>query len=174
MRRFRRGCQAEATSKPWSPTAAKSIAPLEVTPSGGSHEPLRVRACLTLLFAPRRSSTVARHILRPGENPLHPTTPAPAAKAEFATPLKGEGDGPGDPGHFEFRPEAEGNRHHLQDQEHVLGADRDAQDGRVLVREGKMVSTDTQRYRQPFQPGEVIEMTTHAPATGTRGLEQER
>ena len=29
---------------------------------------------------------------------------------------------------------------------------------------GKMVSTDTQRHRQPFLPGEVIEMTTRAPA----------
>ena len=29
---------------------------------------------------------------------------------------------------------------------------------------GKMVSTDTQRYKQPFQPGEIIELTMHAPA----------
>jgi hypothetical protein len=29
-----------------------------------------------------------------------------------------------------------------------------------------MVSSDTQRYLKPFQPGEIIEMTTHAPATG--------
>ena len=29
-----------------------------------------------------------------------------------------------------------------------------------------MVSTDTQRYKQPFQPGAIIEMTTHAPASG--------
>jgi hypothetical protein len=28
----------------------------------------------------------------------------------------------------------------------------------------KMVSSDIQRYKQPFQAGDVIEMTTHAPA----------
>lgn len=30
---------------------------------------------------------------------------------------------------------------------------------------GKMVSSDTQRWRQPFGPGEIIEMTTRSPAT---------
>ena len=40
---------------------------------------------------------------------------------------------------------------------------------------GKMVSTDTQRYKQPFQPGRIIEMTTHAPADGEPGgMDQER
>ena len=34
---------------------------------------------------------------------------------------------------------------------------------------GKMVSTDTQRHKQPFLPGEVIEMTTHAPRPGVTG-----
>jgi hypothetical protein len=28
---------------------------------------------------------------------------------------------------------------------------------------GKLVSTDTQRHRQPFMPGEIIEITTRAP-----------
>ena len=30
----------------------------------------------------------------------------------------------------------------------------------------KMVSTDTKRYMQPFRPGEIIEVTTRAPADG--------
>jgi hypothetical protein len=37
---------------------------------------------------------------------------------------------------------------------------------------GNVASTDTQRHRQPLQPGEVVEMTTRAPATpgvGTGG-----
>ncbi|MGH9373507.1 MAG: hypothetical protein ACRD15_18455, partial [Vicinamibacterales bacterium] len=29
---------------------------------------------------------------------------------------------------------------------------------------GKLVSSDTQRHRQPFTPGETIEMTTKSPA----------
>ena len=96
-----------------------------------------------------------------------PTTPAPAAKAGFVTPIKGEALIQVLPGTSKFDPKTKevvttykvknmssAPIAMLKLDEYWYGKDR------------KMVSTDTKRYMQPFRPGEVIEMTTRAPADG--------
>ena len=92
-----------------------------------------------------------------------PTTPAPAAKAKFATPLKGQAtiDVMQSPSKFVgkeivtvFKIKNTSNAPIA-----LLKIDEYWYD-----KGGKMVSSDTQRYRQPFLPGEVIEMTTKSPA----------
>ena len=99
--------------------------------------------------------------------PAAPTpTQAPAAKAGFVTPLKGDAAIQVLPGTSKYDPK---NKEVittykiknmspapialLKLEEYWYGKD------------GKVVSTDTQRYKSPFQPGEIIEITTHAPAT---------
>lgn len=98
--------------------------------------------------------------------PAAPTTPAPAAKAKFATPVKGEAA-------IQVIPGA--SKIDLKNKEIVstykVKNMSKAPIAMLTVVEywyskGEVVSTDTQRYKQPFQPGEVIEITTHAPAKG--------
>ena len=95
--------------------------------------------------------------------PAAPTTPAPAARAKFATPIKGDAA-----------------VQVIQTPSKFLGKEivttykiKNMSSGPIALlkideywydKGGKMVSTDTQRYRQPFQPGEIIEISTHAPA----------
>lgn len=93
-------------------------------------------------------------------------TPAPAAKAGFVTPLKGEGTVQVLPGTSKFDPK-------LKEVVTTYKIKNTSSAPIALLKldeywydKGKMVSTDTQRYRQPFQPGEIIEVTTHAPAAG--------
>jgi len=92
--------------------------------------------------------------------------PAPAAKAGFVTPLKGEGTVQVLPGVSKFDPK-------LKEVVTTYKIKNTSSAPIALLKldeywydKGKMVSTDTQRYRQPFQPGEIIEVTTHAPAPG--------
>jgi hypothetical protein len=94
--------------------------------------------------------------------------PAPAAKAGFVTPLKGEATIQVIPGTSKFDPKAKEivTTYKLKNTSSAPIALLKI-DEYWYEKGGKMVSTDTQRYRQPFQPGEVIEVTTHAPATGS-------
>jgi hypothetical protein len=99
--------------------------------------------------------------------PAAPTTPAPAARAGFVTPLKGEAAIQVLPGTSKYDPAAKEvvTTYKLKNMSSapiaLLKLDE------YWYSKGKMVSTDTQRYRQPFQPGEVIELTTRAPADGS-------
>jgi hypothetical protein len=99
--------------------------------------------------------------------PAAPTTPAPAARAKFASPLKGEAAIQVIPGtsKFDVKVKEVVTTYKIKNMSNapiaLLKIDEYWYD------KGKMVSTDTQRYRQPFQPGEVIEVTTHAPATAS-------
>ena len=93
-----------------------------------------------------------------------PTTPAAPAKAGFVTPLKGEALIQVIPGTSKYDPKAKEviTTYKLKNMSSAPVALMKLDE--YWYAKGKMVSTDTQRYRQPFQPGEIIEITTHAPA----------
>jgi len=95
-----------------------------------------------------------------------PTTPAPAAKAGFVTPLKGEALIQVLPGTSKFDPKAKEvvTTYKLKNMSSAPIAMLKLDE--YWYKNQKMVSTDTQRYMQPFKPGDIIEMTTHAPADG--------
>jgi hypothetical protein len=91
-----------------------------------------------------------------------PTTPAPPARAKFATPVKGE----------VVVQVVQGPSKRVGKELVTTYKIKNMADGPIALlkldeywydKGGKMVSTDTQRHRQPFQPGEIIEITTHAP-----------
>jgi hypothetical protein len=96
-----------------------------------------------------------------------PTAPAPATRAKFVTPLKGEAL-------IQVLPGA--SKYNAKDKEIVTTYKIKNMSSAPIAllkldeywydKGGKMVSTDTQRYKQPFQPGEIIELTMHAPAAG--------
>ena len=93
-----------------------------------------------------------------------PTTPAPPAKAGFVTPLKGEAVIQVIPGTSRYDPKAKEviTTYKLKNMSSAPVALMKLDE--YWYANKKLVSTDTQRYRQPFQPGEIIELTTHAPA----------
>jgi hypothetical protein len=125
------------------------------------HRSTFASAC-TLLFC----SAVATSAFAQAK-PAAPTTPAPAARAKFATPVKGEAVVQVIAG----APKYVGN-----DIVTVYKIKNMASGPIAMLKidqywydKGKMVSTATERYKQPFQPGEVIEMTTHAPKPASAG-----
>lgn len=93
-----------------------------------------------------------------------PAAPAAPARAKFATPLKGEG-----------------TVDVLKGASKVVGTDivttfkiKNTSSAPLAMlkideywydKAGKLVSSDTQRHRQPLQPGEIVEMATRAPST---------
>jgi hypothetical protein len=95
--------------------------------------------------------------------PAAPTTPAAPARAKFATPLKGQAT-------IEV----------IQSQSKFVGKEiittfkiKNTSSAPIALlkideywydKAGKMVSSDTQRYKQPFGPGDIIEMATRSPA----------
>ena len=119
-------------------------------------------SALTLLFCTSVASSAWAQA-KPAVAPPA-AAPAPAAKAGFITPLKGEGAVQVLPGVSKFDPKAKEvvTTYKIKNRSSapiaLLKLDE------YWYEKGKMVSTDTQRYRQPFQPGEIIEVTTHAPA----------
>jgi hypothetical protein len=97
--------------------------------------------------------------------PAAPTTaPPPLAKAGFATPVKGEAAIQVLPGTSKYDPKAKEviTTYKLKNMSSAPIAMLKLDE--YWYSKGKMVSTDTQRYKQPFQPGAIIEMTTRAPA----------
>jgi hypothetical protein len=118
---------------------------------------------LTLLFTCAVAASAAAQA-----KPAAPTTAAAPARAGFVTPLKGEATIQVIPGTSKFDPKAKEivTTYKLKNTSSAPIALLKI-DEYWYEKGGKMVSTDTQRYRQPFQPGEVIEVTTHAPATGS-------
>jgi hypothetical protein len=96
--------------------------------------------------------------------PAAPTTPAPVSKAKFATPIKGEAVIQVIPGPSNFNAKTKEVVTTYKIKNMSSGPIALLKLDEYWYDSGKMVSTDTQRYRQPFQPGEIIEITTHAPA----------
>ena len=117
-------------------------------------------SALTLLFC----TTIATSGYAQA-TPAAPTTPAPPAKAGFATPVKGEAAIQVLPGTSKYDPKTKEviTTYKLKNMSSAPIAMLKLDE--YWYSKGKMVSTDTQRYKQPFQPGAIIEMTTHAPAT---------
>jgi hypothetical protein len=118
---------------------------------------------VTLLFC----ASVVSTALAQAAKSAAPTTPAPAAKAKFASPIKGEAAIQVIPGvsnynvktkeivtTYKIKNMSSAPIALLKIDEYWYGKDK------------ALASTATERYRQPFPPGEVIELTTHAPATG--------
>jgi hypothetical protein len=97
--------------------------------------------------------------------PATPTTPAPPAKAGFTSPIKGEAAIQVLPGTSKYDAKAKEviTTYKVKNMSSapiaLLKLDE------YWYSNKKLVSTDTQRHMRPFQPGEIIEMTTHAPAT---------
>ena len=96
--------------------------------------------------------------------PAAPTAPAPAQRAKFATPLKGEAA-------IEV---IVGDSKRVAKEIVTVYKIRNMATAPIALlkideywydKAGKLVSTDTQRYKQPFLPGDIIEITTHAPAS---------
>ena len=92
-----------------------------------------------------------------------PTTPAAPARAKFVTPLKGEGTidvlkgtskrvGEDIVTTFKIKNTSTAPLAMMKIYEYCY------------YKEGKLVSSDTQRHRQPLQPGEIVEMETRAPS----------
>jgi hypothetical protein len=94
-----------------------------------------------------------------------PTTPAPAAKAKFVTPIKGEAVVQVIPGVSKFNAKDKEVVTTYKIKNMAAGPIALLKLDEYWYANGKIASTDTRRHRQPFQPGEVIELTTHAPAT---------
>ena len=90
--------------------------------------------------------------------------PAPAAKAGFVTPLKGEGAVQVVPGTSKFDAKSKEvvTTYKVKNMSSAPIAMLKVDE--YWYEKGKMVSTDTQRYKKPFQPGEIVEITTRAPA----------
>jgi hypothetical protein len=118
---------------------------------------------VTLLFCTAVVSTAFAQAAKTAA----PTTPAPAAKAKFASPLKGEAAievilGPSNYNvktkeivtTYKMKNMSSAPIALLKIDEYWYGKDK------------ALASTAEERYKQPFLPGEVIEMTTHAPAPG--------
>ena len=103
--------------------------------------------------------------------PAAPTTPATAQKAKFAMPLKGDaaiqviqGDskivGKEIVTVYKIKSLAKAPIAMLKLEEYWYD------------KAGKVVTMATERYKQPFQPGEVIELTAHAPANSAAARKQ--
>jgi hypothetical protein len=119
------------------------------------------------VFAPALTLLFCSAVVTPAfaqAKPAAPTASAPPAKAGFVTPLKGEALIQVIPGTSKYDPKAKEviTTYKLKNMSSAPVALMKLDE--YWYAKGKMVSTDTQRYRQPFQPGEIIEMTTHAPA----------
>ncbi len=93
-----------------------------------------------------------------------PTTPAPAAKAGFVTPLKGEAVIQVLPGTPKFDQKAKEvvTTYKVKNMSAAPIAMLKIEE--YWYKDRKIVSTDTKRHMQPFRPGEIIENTTRAPA----------
>ena len=82
-----------------------------------------------------------------------PAAPAPAAKAGFVTPLKGEGTVLVLQGTSKFDPKLKEVTTTYKIKNTSSAPIAMLKMDEYWYEKGKMVSTDTQRYKQPFQPG---------------------
>lgn len=114
-------------------------------------------ALALLLCAVTTSSAFAQ------AQPAAPTASAPAQKAKFVTPLKGEAAVEVIQAPSKF----------VGKEIHTVYRVKNVSKAPIALlkideywydKGGKLVSSDTQRHRQPFAPGEIIEITTKSPA----------
>jgi len=95
--------------------------------------------------------------------PAAPTTPAPAQKAKFAMPLKGDAPIQVIQGESKFVGKEIVTVYKVKNTSNapiaLLKIDEYWYD-----KGGKMVSSGTYRHRQPLQPGEIIEVSVNSPA----------
>jgi hypothetical protein len=105
--------------------------------------------------------------------PAKPTTPSPAAKAKFVTPIKGVAT-------IEV----------IKVPSKYVGKDivtvykiKNTSNAPIALlkvdefwydKSGKLVSSAEERYRQPFPPGEIVEITTRAPQAAGVNSSQSR
>ena len=96
--------------------------------------------------------------------PAAPTTAATPAKAGFVTPLKGEAVIHVIPGTSKYDAKTKEviTTYKLKNMSSAPVALMKLDE--YWYANKKLVSTDTRRHMRPFQPGEIIELTTHAPA----------
>ena len=119
---------------------------------------------VTLLFC----TVVVSSAFAQAAKPAAPTTSAPAAKAKFAAPLKGEA---------KIEVIVGSSTYNAKTKEIVttykIKNMSTAPIALLKIDEywyGKnkaLASSAQERYKQPFPPGEVIEMITRAPASGS-------
>ena len=103
--------------------------------------------------------------------PAAPTTPATAQKAKFAMPLKGEASIQVIQGDSKFVGKEIVTVYKIKNMSKAPIAMLKLEEY-WYDKGGKLVTMDTQRYKQPFQPGEVIELTTHAPGNANAARKQ--
>ena len=108
------------------------------------------------------SATVATTAFAQAQ-PAAPTTPAPATRAKFLTPVKGDAYIDVVQGKSKFAGKEILTTYKVKNTSKAPIALLKIEEY-WYDKAGKMVSSDTQRYRQPLQPGEIVELTTRAPA----------
>lgn len=108
--------------------------------------------------------TAGAALLTAQAQPAAPAAPAPAQKAKFVTPLKGVATVDVLQERSKFVGKEIQTKYRIKNTSSapiaLLKIDEYWYD-----KAGKMVSSDTRRHRQPFAPGEIIEITTMAPAS---------
>jgi len=116
---------------------------------------------LTLLLS---ATIVASALAQQAKSAATSGTPPPpaAAKAKFATPVKGEATVQVISGQSKFVGDEIVTVYKLKNMATAPIAMLKIEEY-WYSKDGKLVSTATERYKQPFQPGEVIEITARAP-----------
>lgn len=123
-------------------------------------------AAVALLFSAALATTALAQA-----QPAAPTTPAAAQKAKFAMPLKGEASIQVIQGDSKFVGKEIVTVYKIKNMSKAPIAMLKLEEY-WYDKGGKLVTMDTQRYKQPFQPGEVIELTTHAPGNASAARKQ--
>jgi hypothetical protein len=103
--------------------------------------------------------------------PAAPTTPSAAQKAKFAMPLKGDATIQVIQGDSKFVGKEIVTVYKIKNLSKAPIAMLKLEEY-WYDKGGKLVTMDTQRHKQPFQPDEVIELTTHAPGVATAARKQ--
>jgi hypothetical protein len=121
---------------------------------------------LALIF----SAAVATTALAQAK-PAAPTTPAAPQKAKFAMPLKGDAAIQVIQGDSKFVGKEIVTTYKVKNMATAPIAMLKLEEY-WYDKGGKLVTMDTARHKQPFQPGEVIELTTHAPGIASAARKQ--
>jgi hypothetical protein len=107
--------------------------------------------------------TAGAVLLTAQAQPAAPAPPAPAQKAKFVTPVKGEATVEVMQERSKFVGKEIQTKYRIKNTSSAPIALLKI-DEYWYNKAGKLVSSDTQRHRQPFGPGEIIEIVTKAPA----------
>jgi len=117
------------------------------------------------VFAPALALLLCAAVCTPSfaqAQPAAPTTPAPATKAKFVTPIKGQATIEVIQAPSKFAGKEIVTVYKIKNTSNapiaLLKIDE------YWYGKGKLVSSDTYRHRQPLAPGEIIEVSTRSPA----------